>query len=101
MRDPELQDDPNEFCYYVPNAGPLSDWSKRTPVELIGDVNKLHTFTRQLVVEKERLQREATKNERRLDSQAIKIWLLLLFLAAEGSAIGLLFKMVMSARVGQ
>lgn len=93
---------PTEFQYYVARHGIHSDYDHRTHEELVGDVKKLHLFTRQLVVEKNQLQ-DATKAllkekdqmqftlgkaQRKADMANLKTWVLMLIVTGEGAVIG-------------
>jgi chromosome segregation ATPase len=91
-----------EFEYYVTQHGKRSDYSDRTPEQLSKDVNVLHQFTRQLVQEKneiqdrlrtlrkakDEMQQSLSKAERKVDMANLKIWILTIVLAAEGTIIG-------------
>jgi hypothetical protein len=93
---------PTEFQYYVARHGIHSDYDHRTHEELVGDVKKLHLFTRQLVVEKNQLQ-DTTKTllkekdqmqttlsnaRRKADMANLKGWVLMLVVTGEGAIIG-------------
>jgi len=55
--DAEIQT-PGEFQYYVQRNGIRYDYTKpRTPLQLQNDVNVLHSFTKKLLIEKDRMQR--------------------------------------------
>jgi|HubBroStandDraft_2_1064218.scaffolds.fasta_scaffold18290_7 hypothetical protein len=93
---------PTEFQYYVTRNGIHSDYDHRTHEELVGDVKKLHLFTRQLVVEKNQLQDTTkkllkekdqmmatlSKAKRKADTANLKAWVLMLIVAGEGTVIG-------------
>jgi hypothetical protein len=79
---------PSDFQYYVARHGVSSNYHERTHEQLIGDVNVLHDFTRKLVKEKNQMQQALSKAERKVDMANLKIWILCIFLAAEGSIIG-------------
>jgi hypothetical protein len=65
------------------------DYSSRTYQELVGDVNKLHKFTRQLVTERDRF-------ERRSEWQKIWIRILAAAITVQFAALGYLASCVLS-----
>ena len=77
-----------KFSYYQARPGVQSDYSRRTPDQLIRDVNVLHDFTRNLVREKDQLKSDLGKAERKLDFAKFQIWILGFFVLAEGAMLG-------------
>jgi hypothetical protein len=85
-RDPE-----DEFQYYVQEDGIKSNWQHPSEAELVRSVNKLHTFTRQLVVEKGLMQTALLDARSKLRFSRGWIWILTL---AIGGSWALIFGMV-------
>jgi hypothetical protein len=56
LPDPDVQT-PIDFQYYVTREGIRHDYNKRTNAELVNDVNVLHSFTKKLIKEKDRMQK--------------------------------------------
>jgi hypothetical protein len=83
---------PTEFQYYVTRHGVRSDYSKRTPEQLVRDVNVLHDFTRKLVREKDSISKQLRRAQRRLDVAGWKLWALGIVVTGEGAVIGWLVK---------
>ena len=57
MPDPEVQNS-TEFSYYIQRKGIRYDYSRRSPEQLVEDVNRAHDFLRKLVREKDGMQRK-------------------------------------------
>jgi hypothetical protein len=91
-RDPETQDD-TEFQYYVQQNGIKSNWQHPSEAELIRSVNKLHTFTRQLVVEKGQIQNALLDAQSKLRFSRGWIWVLTLAMASSWGLIGGMVKL--------
>ena len=81
-RDPEMQDE-TEFQYYVQQNGIKSNWQHPSEAELVRSVNSLHTFTRQLVIEKGQIQSTLLDTKSRL--RFARGWIWILTLAVAGS----------------
>jgi len=76
------------FRYYQPRPGVKTDYSKRTPDDLVRDVNVLHDFTKNLVREKNSMQVELTETKTSLKFANLKIWILVGVVSAEGLVLG-------------
>lgn len=85
-----------KFDYYVAPKGKY-DYSKRSPEQLVNDVNTLNDFTRQLVQEKNVITRNLLIAQRRLDVAGWKLWTLGIVVAGEGTVIGWLVRAFLSA----
>ena len=83
---------PVKFTYYQSRPGVMTDYSTRSPDELIRDVNVLHDFTRNLVREKTEMEIKLEQTRNRLKFANLKIWILTFVVGAEGAILGCLFK---------
>ena len=94
MRDPLLiqNSEQQSFEYYV--RKPIEkDWEHPSREELVESVNTLHRFTRQLVIEKDRIQRQLNRSKCKW-----YIWALTACNLAEWAVIGWLLKVILESR---
>lgn len=84
-----------KFSYYQARSGVQSDYSRRTPDQLIRDVNVLHDFTRNLVREKDQTKAELAEAKTNLKFAKLQIWILILVVSAEGGMLGWLVQFVL------
>ncbi len=91
MQNQNLKGDPDrldgnqspDFQYYVQEDGVKSNWQRPSEAELVKSVNRLHTFTRQLVIEKGQMREEMLDSQSRL--RFARGWIWVLTLAVGGS----------------